>query len=83
MLYDVEPAAGKLNVSKMTIYNKIKLNELKNEVVNKQGKTYISQKLLKLIQDSLKLNSDFKEDVKLKNIEEDSTLELGVIPASV
>jgi len=74
MLYDVEKAAIKLNISKQSIYNKIKLNEFKSRVVKKQGKTYIDEDLLKLIQDSLKFNSSFKEDIKPKDIEEDPTL---------
>ena len=41
MLYDVEQVANKLNISKMTVYNKIKLKEHKDKVIKKSGKTYI------------------------------------------
>ena len=77
MLYDVDQAAIKLNISKQSIYNKIKLKEYKDKVVKKQGKTYIEEELLNLIKDGLKLNTDFKEDLKSKDIQEPQT---GDIP---
>lgn len=54
MLYDVEQVASKLNVSKVTIYNKLKLKQYKDKILVKQGKTYIDDDLLKMIQDNLK-----------------------------
>jgi len=62
MLYDVEQVANKLNISKMTVYNKIKLKEHKDKVIKKSGKTYIDEVLLKLIKDSLKIKSGIESD---------------------
>lgn len=62
MLYDVEQVANKLNISKMTVYNKIKLKEHKGKVIKKSGKTYIDEVLLKLIKDSLKIKSEIESD---------------------
>lgn len=59
-----------ISISKQSIYNKIKLKEYKDKEVKKQGKTYIEEDLLNLIKDSLKLNTDFKEDLKHKDIQE-------------
>lgn len=62
MLYDVEQAAIKLNVSKQSIYNKIKLKEFKDKVVKKAGKTFIDEDLLNLIKESLKSKGEVETD---------------------
>lgn len=79
MLYDVDQAASKLNVSKMTIYNKIKLKEYKDKVIKKAGKTYIDDDLLNLIQDSLKVksnieNSNIENDIKQETATDEEDL---------
>lgn len=51
-MYSVEEVASKLNVSKVTVYSKLKLFESK--VIIKQGKKYIDEELLNLIKDNLK-----------------------------
>lgn len=74
MLYDVEQAAIKLNVSKMTIYNKIKLNEFKSKTIKKAGKTYLDDDLINLIKDSLKIKNEVDSD----NIEYDEKQEIAM-----
>lgn len=74
MLYDVEQVANKLNISKMTVYNKIKLKEHKDKVIKKSGKTYIDEVLLKLIKDSLKIKSGIESD----NINEQENDEISM-----
>lgn len=64
MLYDVSQVASKLNVSKQSIYSKLKLKEYKDKVLMKQGKTYIDDDLFKMIQDSLKFKVDLNTDIK-------------------
>ena len=59
MLYTVQQVASKLNVSKVTIYNKVKLNEFKDKIVIKQGQAMITEDLLNLIKDTLKLTNSF------------------------
>jgi hypothetical protein len=73
MLYDVEQVAIKLSVSKMTIYNKIKLKEFKDKVVKKAGKTFIDELLLNEIKDSLKT----KGEVETDKVEEQSRQEVA------
>ena len=59
MLYTVQQVASKLNVSKVTIYNKVKLDEFKDKIVTKQGQAMITEDLLNLIKDTLKLTNSF------------------------
>ena len=54
-MYTVEEVATELGVSKVTIYSKLK--KFQDEVVVKQGKKYVTEKLFNLI----------KEDLKAKN----------------
>lgn len=58
MLYDVEQVASQLNVSKQTIYSKLKLKEYKGKVLIKQGKSYVDDDLFNLIKDTLKVKSN-------------------------
>lgn len=78
MLYDVEQAAIKLNVSKQSIYNKIKLKEFKDKVVKKAGKTYIDEDLLNLIKESLKFNKDLNNEVETEKAESTTNEETAV-----
>jgi len=72
MNYTVDETANKLNVSKQAIYNKIKLDEFKNKITKKHGKTYIDEAIVTLIKDSLKLNVNYKDEPNAKDIEEDT-----------
>jgi hypothetical protein len=74
MLYDVDQVANKLNVSKVTIYNKLKLKELKDNVITKAGKKYLDEDLFNLIKDSLK----DKNEIKSNNIDEPINQEASV-----
>lgn len=65
MLYTVEQVANLLNVSKQTIYNKLKLIEFKNKILIKQGQKYIDDELLSLIKNNLKIKSNFKDNDNL------------------
>ena len=62
MLYTVEDAAIKLNVSKVTVYNKLKLNQFKDKTVTKQGQTMVDDDLLNLIKDTIKLTNSFTDN---------------------
>ena len=83
MLRTVEDVAIQLEVSKTTIYNKLKLNEYKNLIIKKQGKSMIDDTLLNLIKDSLKLkikveNDGFKNDSNEEiSMDEDNLLNLN------
>jgi hypothetical protein len=65
MLYDVEQVASQLNVSKQTIYSKLKLKEYKGKVLIKQGKSYVDDDLFNLIKDTLKVKSSFNTTVNV------------------
>ena len=83
MLRTVEDVAIQLEVSKTTIYNKLKLNEYKNLIIKKQGKSMIDDTLFNLIKDSLKLkikveNDGFKNDSNEEiSMDEDNLLNLN------
>ena len=59
-MFTVEEVAEQLNVSKVTIYAKLK--KFDDKVVLKQGKKYITEELLSLI----------KQDLKVKEVENNS-----------
>ena len=83
MLRTVEDVAIQLEVSKTTLYNKLKLNEYKNLIIKKQGKSMIDDTLFNLIKDSLKLkikveNDGFKNDSNEEiSMDEDNLLNLN------
>lgn len=54
MIYTVAKVSELVNLSKASIYNKLKLKEFKSYLTKKQGITYISEEGLKLIQSDLK-----------------------------
>ena len=84
MNYTVAEISELTSLSKMSIYNRLKLKELEPYLTKKQGVTYISEDGLKVIKDGLNINKDdsinalnddvntFKE-FKPKDIEEDTT----------
>lgn len=76
MLYDVEQVADKLKVSKMTIYNKIKLKEFKDKVIIKAGKRYVDEDLLNLIKDTLKTTVELENNIESKDIEQEQNQEV-------
>ena len=63
-MYTVEEVATELGVSKVTIYSKLK--KFQDEVVVKQGKKYVTEKLFKLIKDDLNVKrNENLEDIKV------------------
>ena len=65
MLYDVSQVSIKLNVSKQSIYSKLKLKPYKDKIIRKAGKTYIDEDLFNLIKDTFKVESNFKRRLKV------------------
>lgn len=64
-MFTVEEVSDKLNVSKVTIYAKLK--KFNDKVVIKQGKKYITEELLSLIKQDLKIKEN--ENNNLNNDE--------------
>lgn len=71
MLHTIAEVAVLSGLSKVSIYNKIKLREMQDHVTKKQGVTYIDDIFLAMIKDSLNLNDGLKP---IKNQESDSTI---------
>ena len=76
-MFTVEEVAMDLSVSKVTVYNKLKKYESK--VVLKQGKKYITEDLLNLIKEELKVKREVKnqENEKCVNQEIAVNREIG------
>lgn len=62
MLYDVSQVSIKLNVSKQSIYKKLKLKPYKDKIIRNAGKTYIDEDLFNQIKDTFKVESKLKVD---------------------
>jgi len=60
MIYTIAEVSTLINLSKASIYNKIKLNEFKDHVSKRQGVTYLDETALNLIQS---VSKDYKEDL--------------------
>jgi len=58
LIYTVAKVSELVNLSKASIYNKLKLKEFESYITKKQGITYISEEGLKLIQSDLKYYKD-------------------------
>lgn len=71
MLYDVEKISKLTNLSKVTIYKKLKLKEIKPYIVRKQGKSYIDEEGFTLIKQGLNSNDKLNEELNTKDIETD------------
>lgn len=71
MLYTVEEVAIQLNVSKQSIYNKLKLKEYKDKVLMKQGKSMIDDTLLNLIKDNLKVKTNLNMNENIEPVAEE------------
>jgi neutral trehalase len=55
MLYTVEQSASQLNVSKATVYSKLKQNKFKGKTVTEQGQAMLSEALINQIKLELKV----------------------------
>ena len=87
MQYTVAEVAEIINLSRVSVYNKLKQDALKPFIDKKQGVTYISEEGLKLIKDGLTTsvnNFNEEEQEQQENIEdepfkEDLTLTLDYV----
>lgn len=59
MLYTVQQVSNKLKVSKVTIYNKLKLKEYKARIIKKRGQAMIDDDLVNMIKDGIKFTTKF------------------------
>jgi len=77
MLYTVSELSDLTNLSKVSIYKKLKLKELQPHIEKKSGITYVDDTGFNLLKDSLKLKEDVKTDFKNKDIETKPNLEVS------
>lgn len=77
MLYTVAEVNKITNLSKVSIYKKLKLKEFEGHVSKSDGVTYIDDEGLTLIKDSLKLNESVKKDLNDDDVEENAELEIS------
>lgn len=75
MLYTVSEVSELINLSKVSIYKKLKLKEFEPYITKKQGITYIDEVGFNLLKDSLKLNEEVKTDLNNKDIEDGADAE--------
>ncbi|MBU3114780.1 hypothetical protein [Clostridium lacusfryxellense] len=73
MLYDVEKISELTKLSKVTIYKKLKLKEIKQYIVRKQGKAYVDEEGFKLIKQGLNYDDKLNEELNDIDIESDET----------
>lgn len=74
MFYTVAEIAVLTGLSKVSIYNKLKLKELKPFIVKKKGITYISEEGLKLINEGL---NTFTDEIEIDTEESSEMAENG------
>lgn len=71
MLYTVAEVSKVTSLSKVSIYKRLKLKDLEQYIIKKQGITYIDEVGLKLIKDGLKVNIDGLEQEQDNSINAD------------
>lgn len=83
IMYDVTQIAKALNVSKVTIYSKLKLEEVKPYITVKNGKSFVNEEGLEVIRQTLKYtpaDSDTSEENDISvTLEEVETLKENFI----
>jgi hypothetical protein len=75
VLYNVEQIAKLTKVSKVTIYRKLKLNQVKPYIITKQGKSYVDEHGFKVITELLNVITNNTDNVNYKETEQAMTLE--------
>jgi hypothetical protein len=58
MLYDANKVSEVFNISKVTVYAKMKLPEIKTLVIHKNGKSYVDDNGLEAVRQSLRYNQN-------------------------
>lgn len=71
MLYTVAEISELTNLSKVSVYKRLKLKEFEQHIQKMQGVTYLTEEGLKLIQSDLKVNIDSSNELNNKEIEQE------------
>ncbi|GCD09979.1 hypothetical protein [Clostridium tagluense] len=68
MIYDALKVSKRLNISKVTVYAKMKLPEIKAFLIFHNGKTCVDEEGLEAIKQSLKYNQTSEEEIAATDI---------------
>lgn len=68
MFYSVSEISELINLSKVSIYKKLKAEQFESHIIKKKGTTYIDKEGFELLKRSLKLNTEEKKDLNSSNI---------------
>ncbi|MBY6860825.1 hypothetical protein [Clostridium botulinum] len=68
MLYSVSEISNLINLSKVSIYKKLKLKEIEPHLTKLQGVTYVNEVGFNLLKESLNLNEKIKTNLNNENI---------------
>ncbi|MBZ9634499.1 hypothetical protein [Clostridium sp. FP1] len=68
MIYDALKVSKRLNISKVTVYAKMKLPEIKAFLIFHNGKTCVDEEGLEAIKQSLKYNQTSEEEVAATDV---------------
>ncbi|NFO48625.1 hypothetical protein FDB40_17370 [Clostridium botulinum] len=68
MLYSVSEISNLINLSKVSIYKKLKLKEIEPHITKLQGVTYVNEVGFNLLKESLNLNEKIKTNLNNENI---------------
>lgn len=68
MLYTVAELSELISLSKVSIYNKLKLKELEPHIIKNKGITYVTEEGFNLIKESLNLKEPIESDLKEKEV---------------
>lgn len=77
MIYTVAQISDLIGLSKVSIYKRLDLKEIREHISKKQGVTYIDEEGFNLIKASLNLKEEIKSDLKNDNAHNSIDLELS------
>ena len=75
MLYDVGQIAKLAKVSRVTIYRKLKLNEVKPFIITKQGKSYVDEQSYHVITQLLNVTTCETDTLKHNETEQELSVD--------
>lgn len=78
MLMSVSEIAGLTDLSKVSIYNKLKLKEIAPFIIKNKGVTYVSEDGVALIKASLNLKGDALNTLDNRSIDEDKEVDTSL-----
>jgi len=78
LIYDIGKVAEITHVSKVTIYRKLKLQEIKPFIITKNNKQFLDEKGINIIKEMLNVTTDEITELNSKDIEQPSNPEIAI-----